>query len=116
MAANDLFYTVLRATFDASIEIRPLKAEATDGPEYIVYRRMPGSPANVLSGAPSVSRYVWQVDVYAQSPARAEQLGELAKVALTGSQQLSAVLLSDGDGYDFDVKLYRWRQDFAAWL
>lgn len=116
MAANDLFYTVLRAVFDVSIEIRPLKAEATDGPEYIVYRQVLGSPANILNGMPSISRYVWQVDTYAQSPSRAEQLGAAAKVALTGSQPLSAVLLSEGDGYDFDAKLYRWRQDFAAWL
>lgn len=116
MAADDILYAALRAVFDASIEVRPIKAEATDGPEFIVYRLIIRAPQNTLAGKGSIARYQYQLDAYAASPARAEQLAGIAESALTGSPQLAALPGTGVPGYDFDAKLYRYRQDFSFWL
>lgn len=89
----------------------------------IVYHRISGPREHSHDGASGLAHPRFQFDCYAPTYAGAKDLSERVRAALDGYRGLmggsvdvnGAFLEDDDDGYDDDLQVYWWRQDFIIW-
>lgn len=117
MQVNEALYAILKAVPAlATIPIRPLVAQATDKPPYVVVTKISGQRVKSLAGDSGLANPHYQIDVYAVDVVAAGNLQKAIRDAVLASTVLGAVHLDEGDAYEPETKLSRCRQDFSFWV
>jgi hypothetical protein len=83
---------------------------------YIVFRQISGNPENGLLGYSGLTKYRYQVDVFARTPeqARALALGSI-KAAIVAAPLAGMLIFSASGEYDGDDKSHQYHTEYTIW-
>lgn len=82
--------------------------------EYIVWQRVASSPNVALGGPSDLQNTRVQIDIYADTVARAVAIEAALEAAMAASSIIN-VPLSSMDIYEDPVRLYRVSKDYSIW-
>lgn len=107
--------TAITVTGKISTRIYPLTLPQETGYPCIVYARYSGTRHNTLSGYANLESPMIMVDCWATSYSDAKGLSTRIHTAMNGATAFQALLISDVDYYEDDLKLYHVTQDYSCW-
>lgn len=107
--------TGITVSAGVSTRIYPLHLPQETQYPALVYARYGGNRQNHLLGYADMENPMIMIDCWATSFGAAKGLSTRVHSAMDGALTFKALLISDVDYYEDDLKLYRVTQDYSCW-
>lgn len=112
MNVETIVYSALSGL--ANGKVYPLVAPEKVTGSFIVYTRIASTPQNHLNGSATLDQVRIQVDTYASTYSACKALAVQVRSNLESSS-CKALLQTEQDFFEPDLKLYRISQDYYCW-